>query len=153
MVDNGELLIMTTINKNIIWIVGILLIGIVVGAVVVTRPIIERVVYENDYVEPGQETDIWEMDCNGEHIEIEWKSYSAINNQYDKHDVNYLMRKSCDGIVTNLQLNGDYWLSNEFGEEGFDETELKISACEKQNTKYDPRSDECIGATAIGVEE
>jgi len=127
------------INKNIMLIVGILLIGIVVGAGLSTITL-EKVIYEKPTPTSISQDEIT-FDCDAKRTT---KEIYENDGKYDENDIKKYLDTYCDGEVTNIQMDGKYWQTNSYGDESFDEVELKILECQKRGMQYDAKLNECI---------
>ena len=132
------------INKNMMWVVGILLIGIVVGVgLTTTKP-----VFDNELIEGINQNDSWSLDCDGKGISFIWNSYGE---DYNFNDVELISSLACsNGTTTNIKINGNDLLINSVKDVGFDSTDLKEKECIKLGLVYDSETNECIEKT-IGV--
>jgi len=127
------------INKKIIlFIFGILLIGIITGALISFSII--NVSYPSDIkkIEKTSKTIIF--NCDSKEMDI---IATEPDNNFDEGDLLYNIRKVCDGEITNIQMDGMYWKTNKNGMKSFNETELKIDECSSLGYIYDYKSNDC----------
>ena len=90
------------------------------------------------------ETDTITFSCDGNSKTI---SSNEPDGKYDENDLLSAVKQNCSGVVTNIQMDGDYWQENEFGLKSFDEDELKADICshaEDELTSYDSKTKLCI---------
>jgi len=144
MVDDISDNTMKIINKNIMWIVGILLIGSVVCAVLVARPQVTKPSFTSNFTEFVELNDTWNLDCDGNNLQFIWNIGSE--QQYTINDIELMAMLSCNGTATNMKRNGDFLLINEYGDIGFDEDVLKGLSCARNEKAivYDSKTGECV---------
>lgn len=87
---------------------------------------------------------IMQFDCDGQAVTI---NSTEPDGKYDKNDIRSAVQGSCNGTVTNIQLDGRYWQVNKYGKEGFNQTVLKMDECSRNTnnrTQYDSKTNDCL---------
>jgi len=121
----------------ILWIIGVLLVGMAIGAGL-------KINLSEVEVNPSTDVSISTKEvnfkCDSKTINLNGTEPDGI---YDDNDIVSLV-SVCNGIASEITIDGLIYSENKYGLRGFNQTYLKENECEVTNQTYDSKINECI---------